>query len=103
MLKVLKILKRTDEAGNPITVHGTARSSYTDWANDSGKYLPEVIEMSVGHAIKNKTTAAYRRGDALDLRRVLINDWSAFLNGEAVEGGNVVKLQRPAAAGEDRA
>jgi integrase len=96
MLKVLKILKRTDAQGRPITVHGTARSSFTDWANDSGKYLPEVIEMAVGHAIKNKTTAAYRRGDAIDLRRVLINDWAAFLNGEKFESGNVVDFNEHA-------
>jgi integrase len=44
------------------TVHGF-RSSFKDWANDQTAFSNEVIEEAMGHVIKNKVEAAYRRGD----------------------------------------
>lgn len=57
------------------------RSSYVDWANECTSAAHAVIEMSLAHTIVNKTEAAYRRGDLLDKRRVLMNEWEAFLYG----------------------
>jgi hypothetical protein len=34
--------------------------------------------MALAHVVKNKVEAAYRRGDLLDKRRALMNDWAAF-------------------------
>ena len=55
------------------------RSSFTDWANEQTDAKHEVIEMSLAHAIRSKTEAAYRRGDLLEKRRVLMNQWAEYL------------------------
>ncbi|WP_369719926.1 tyrosine-type recombinase/integrase [Bradyrhizobium sp. LLZ17] len=57
------------------------RSSFTDWANEEIDAKHEVIEMCLAHTIKNKTEAAYRRGDLLEKRRALLNEWEAYLYG----------------------
>ena len=64
-------------AGNGYTVHGF-RSSFSDWARDRTGYARDVIEMALAHAIKDKSEAAYRRGDALDRRRRLMSEWARY-------------------------
>ena len=34
--------------------------------------------MALAHAIKDKSEAAYRRGDALEKRRELMADWARY-------------------------
>jgi integrase len=68
--------------GNGYTVHGF-RSSFSDWARDSTAYPRDVIEQALAHAIKDKSEAAYRRGDALDKRRPLMADWEKFVTTRA--------------------
>lgn len=72
MLSVLKRMGRPD-----ITVHGF-RSSFRDWAAESTAYPGEVVEMALAHAIKNLTEAAYRRGDLLEKRSRLMDDWARY-------------------------
>jgi integrase len=60
-----------------LTVHGF-RSTFSDWARDRTAYARDVIEMSLAHAIKDKSEAAYRRGDAIDKRRKLMAAWAAY-------------------------
>lgn len=67
--------------GNGATVHGTARSTFSDWAHERTSHPNEVIEMALAHTIKNKAEAAYRRGDVLDKRRALMADWGRHLAG----------------------
>jgi integrase len=74
MLAVLKRMDRPD-----ITVHGF-RSSFRDWAAESTAYPGEVVEMALAHAIKNLTEAAYRRGDLLEKRSRLMEDWARYCN-----------------------
>lgn len=38
-----------------------------------------MIEMTLAHAIENKTEAAYRRGEHAAKRRALLTDWKEFL------------------------
>lgn len=64
--------------GRPFTVHGF-RSSFRDWAAEQTSHASEVIEMALAHSIKDKTEAAYRRGDLLDKRRALMRDWADYL------------------------
>jgi hypothetical protein len=47
--------------------------------------------MALAHVVKNKTEAAYRRGDLLDKRRQLMEDWQRFALGSI---GQVVTLNR---------
>ena len=50
-----------------------------------------MIEFALAHALDDKTEAAYRRSDALEKRRVLMQEWADFvagagLNTEAADG-----------------
>jgi integrase len=58
------------------------RSTFRDWAGDSTAHPREVVEAALSHAVGNKTELAYRRGDALEKRRLLMNEWGAFLKND---------------------
>lgn len=68
--------------GNAIvTTHGF-RSSFRDWASETTQYPNELIEMAMAHTIENKVERAYRRGDMLERRRDLMNDWARYCRGK---------------------
>jgi integrase len=60
-----------------VTAHGF-RSTFRDWAAERTNHQSEVIEMALAHTIRNQVEAAYRRGDLLEKRRQLMNDWDAY-------------------------
>ncbi|MER8845775.1 tyrosine-type recombinase/integrase [Mesorhizobium australicum] len=62
---------------NTVTVHGF-RSGFRDWAAEETDSPREVAEAALAHAVGDATERAYRRGDALAKRRVLMDAWSAF-------------------------
>jgi len=64
--------------GIEATAHGF-RSAFRDWASESTNFSREVCERALAHTIKDKTEAAYRRGDLLDKRRELMAAWNDFL------------------------
>lgn len=61
------------------TVHGF-RSSFRDWVSEETTHSAEVAEMSLAHTIKNRAEAAYRRGELLERRRSLLEDWENYCN-----------------------
>ncbi|MDE2462302.1 MAG: integrase arm-type DNA-binding domain-containing protein [Alphaproteobacteria bacterium] len=63
-----------------LTVHGF-RSSFRDWAGEATHHPREIIEHALAHQIMDPAEAAYRRGDALERRRVLMRDWSDYCAG----------------------
>jgi len=71
----LEILRRMQTG---VTAHGF-RSSFRDWASETTSFPRDVVEMALAHTIANKVEAAYRRGDMLDKRRLLMEEWSNFL------------------------
>lgn len=71
----LTMLKRTQR--EDLTAHGF-RSTFRDWAAEMTSYPREVAELALAHAIGDKVEAAYRRGDLLEKRRNLMNEWAAF-------------------------
>jgi integrase len=71
----LRRMKRGD-----LTAHGF-RSSFRDWAGDHTNISREVIEAALSHVIGDKAEQAYRRGDAIDKRRVLMTAWGNFVSG----------------------
>ncbi|MGH6748711.1 MAG: tyrosine-type recombinase/integrase [Methyloceanibacter sp.] len=77
--------------GDRITVHGF-RSTFRDWAGDRTHYPREVIEHALAHQIKDKAEAAYRRGDALEKRRRLMEEWARYCASPARASGEVVAL-----------
>ena len=74
---MLQVLKRLDRAS--ITVHGF-RSTFRDWCAESTNYPADVAEMALAHALRDKTEAAYRRGDLFEKRARLMADWARFCN-----------------------
>jgi integrase len=60
-----------------LTTHGF-RSTFRDWAAETTDYANEVVEMALAHAIGSKVEAAYRRGNLLEKRRLLMNEWTAY-------------------------
>ena len=54
------------------------RSTFRDWVAERTTYSSEVAEMALAHTIKNQAEAAYRRGDLLEKRRQLAEDWARF-------------------------
>jgi integrase len=74
-ITVLTLAKQI--GGTDTTLHGF-RSSFRDWAAERTTFQREVVEMALAHAIPDAVEAAYRRGDLLDKRRRLMNDWAKF-------------------------
>jgi len=72
MLTLLKRMKVTDAVP-----HGF-RSSFRDWVAEATNFSGELAERALAHVVASKTEAAYRRGDALDRRRALMDAWAAF-------------------------
>lgn len=91
-MAMLAVLKRMDRAN--ITVHGFL-STFRDWAAESTAYPGEVVEMALAHAIKNLTEAAYRRGDLLEKRGRLMEEWARFCNTPKLSG-DVVPINKMA-------
>lgn len=72
------------------TVHGF-RSSFRDWAGECTAFPREVAEAALAHTVGDETERAYRRGDALEKRRLLMDAWASFLATPNV-GGEVVPI-----------
>ncbi|UXT40795.1 tyrosine-type recombinase/integrase [Agrobacterium tumefaciens] len=66
--------------GGTETLHGL-RSSFRDWAGDETNHPRDIIETALAHTLKDRTEAAYRRSDALEKRRQLMQDWAEYCDG----------------------
>jgi integrase len=73
MAKAMRNMKVTG-----VTVHGF-RSSFTDWAAERTDFPKEIADKALAHKIPNAVEAAYRRTDFFDKRRVLMDQWAAFI------------------------
>ena len=82
-----KILRDNDLADRA-TVHGF-RSSFRDWCADTGKPR-ELAEMALAHVVGG-VEAAYFRSDLFDRRRLLMDQWAAYVTGTAAD---VVQLRQ---------
>jgi len=71
---VLRRMNRED-----ISVHGF-RSTFRDWCSEclTNSFSHEVIEQALAHTLSNKTEAAYRRGDLLAKRAMLMQAWADY-------------------------
>jgi len=56
------------------------RSSFRDWAGELTDYPRDLCEMALAHTIANKVEAAYRRGDMLDKRKVMMEEWCNYIS-----------------------
>jgi integrase len=68
------------------------RSTFRDWAGDRTNYAREVIEHALAHRIPDRAEASYRRSDALEKRRQLMEAWARYCNSPVKLSGDVVPL-----------
>lgn len=66
-----------------VTVHGF-RSAFRDWVGEETDFASEIAEAALAHVVGDATERAYRRGDALDRRRRLMDAWASFLAGRTI-------------------
>ncbi len=83
------VLRRMDRGD--LTAHGF-RSTFRDWCAEMTAYPREVAEAALAHTLRDKVEAAYRRGDALEKRRRLMEEWAEFCKREAAPNGNVLPI-----------
>lgn len=72
------------------TVHGF-RSSFRDWAGNETAYPRDLAETALSHVMGDKAEQAYRRSDALERRRELMQAWANYCEPNAA--GNVVPMR----------
>lgn len=71
-----QLLVRMGEKG--FVPHGF-RSSFRDWCGECTPFPREVAEAALAHIVGNSVEQAYRRGDALEKRRQMMEEWTAFM------------------------
>ena len=71
-----------------VTPHGF-RSSFRDWAGEVSTFPREVAEAALAHLVGDAVERAYRRGDALEKRRKLMEAWAGYVG--AKSGASNVK------------
>jgi integrase len=74
-MAMLELVRGT--RGKGATVHGF-RSTFRDWAAEQTSYPHEMCEIALAHTVGNKVEAAYRRGDMMEKRRRLMQDWATY-------------------------
>lgn len=66
------------------------RSSFRDWAAEQHPEIPDpVAEAALSHSVPDAVIAAYKRTKFLEMRRTLLDHWSAFILSDRT---NVVQL-----------
>ena len=55
------------------------RSTFRDWVAERTNHPRELAEQALAHTLESKVEAAYRRGDALEKRRGMMQEWAEFI------------------------
>ena len=68
--------------------HGTARSSFKEWARKATRYPDEWSELALAHVNSDETRSAYARDELLSERREMMREWGKYCyHGKAKEEG----------------
>ena len=78
MLSDMSVAAVMRRMGVEYVPHGF-RSTFRDWCGDRTTFPRDLAELALAHTLESKTEAAYRRGDALDRRREMMQVWGDFL------------------------
>ena len=63
------------------------RSSFRDWAAECSDAPRDVCELALAHVNSDRVEAAYRRTDLFGRRRVLMQEWAAYVAPRTVPAG----------------
>jgi len=69
-----RVLVRADVDATP---HGL-RSTFATWARERTSYSWEIVESCLAHSVGNTVAQAYNRGDMLERRRQLMEEWARY-------------------------
>jgi len=86
---MMQLIRRMGYAN--VSQHGF-RSSFRDWAGDATSFPRDIIEQALAHAVGNDVELAYRRSDALERRRTVMERWADYCAGRS----EVIGLARTA-------
>lgn len=81
--------------GGDYTLHGW-RSTFRDWVAEETRFPSELAEVALAHLVGNEVERAYRRGDALEKRRGLMEAWARYLRGEGEHTASIHMSARAA-------
>jgi len=81
-MAVTEVLRGLDVEAVP---HGF-RASFRTWAAEGARAPDDICEAALAHTQRDKTVAAYQRGDLFDRRRELMDDWAAFVTSAEPSG-----------------
>lgn len=83
---------RDARSGSAITPHGF-RSSFRDWCEEATSTPHAVAEAALAYTIGDRVEAAYRRGDLIQKRAALMQEWADYCAKAPAE----IRALRPAA------
>ena len=69
------------------------RSTFRDWCGEHTNYARELAEHALAHAVGGQVEQSYARGDLLEKRRPLMDDWATFCE-TAGKPANVIPIKR---------
>jgi integrase len=78
--------------GFTTTVHGF-RATFKTWATEQTAYPPHVVEQALAHTISNAVERTYQRGDLIQKRQRLMEDWAKYCGRVNASHGEVVALR----------
>lgn len=73
-MALLALMRRHQLGAVP---HGF-RSTFRDWAGEMTHHPRDAVELCLAHTIDTKTEAAYRRGDMLEKRAAIMQEWADY-------------------------
>lgn len=79
--QLLVRMEYQDSEGRTVTLHGF-RSTFRDWIGERTYTPNHVAELALAHTIKSDTESSYRRGDLLEKRAPLMEQWAHFVEGD---------------------
>ena len=88
----LMLLRRMGRAD--LTAHGF-RATFKTWASERTSFQNEIIEASLAHVTGGKVEQAYMRGDLVEKRRRLMQQWATYCTADpkAEQRGKVTALR----------
>ena len=87
-------LRRLGYARDEMTAHGLRAMACT-CLNELG-WHPDLAELQLAHAERNKVRAAYNRAQRLTERRKMMQAWADYLDGLKAGGAKVTPIRRKA-------
>jgi len=68
------------------------RSTFRDWCGEHTNYARELAEHALAHAVGGQVEQSYARGDLLEKRRPMMDDWATFCE-TAGKPANIIPIK----------